>query len=339
MRLGVRRLIDGSGQLLQELAARGFAVLRAPDLTARAALERWAVAQELIGRRPARVDAARIAPVAGRSAFVESRGDAALHTDQGAGRLPAHLQAWFCIRPAEQGGESLILDVWPLLRRIEREDRELFAALFTCVRRLGFSVGPLSAPTVSLERGHLVVAHPPEPLPDDRVGRAFQRWVDAGDCERITLRAGDVLVAHNHRVLHGRSAFSGERELIRLSIWLCEPLPAPTGWVEQARAVAARLERLAALAPAGVGVGMARSAGGDDPEALRRLGLVLEELTLVRDSSTLRDFAARTGIGAGEVARWRERVLQAGARALAQAGVTRLAGESPPPPGATTRTP
>jgi Homeodomain-like domain len=48
-------------------------------------------------------------------------------------------------------------------------------------------------------------------------------------------------VASNHRMLHGRRPFEGERELVRLLVWLEEPLFAEPRHVARAREASPRL--------------------------------------------------------------------------------------------------
>ena len=90
------------------------------------------------------------------------------------------------------------------------------------------------------------------PYAEDRVGAALARAVTREETIEHALQAGDALVASNHRMLHGRRPFEGDRELVRLLIWLEQPLAADARLVARARTLsvspdAATLARLRAV--------------------------------------------------------------------------------------------
>ncbi|WP_437488901.1 TauD/TfdA family dioxygenase [Sorangium sp. So ce1014] len=307
----------GPARLLDELAARGFSVLRgdaalAPEEAARAP---WSFAERLLGARPRLVERQPIKAVPGGRSFAASSAAAPLHTDSQcfAGAPPA-VQIMACVRPAERGGGCLLLDGWPLLSTIERADPELFRALFTVYRRIPFVFGDFFGPTVSLRDGALALTHAPVVPPGDAIAARLAPFIEASRREVIELALGpaDLLVVDNRRMLHGRRAFEGgAREFVRLLVWMEARLPSPPAFHALAAQVADAASRRLAAAPEAarrrLGLGAPPS-----PEARRRLGLVLEMLRGVPPGV----LAARERIPEPALYRLRDAALAAAESAL-----------------------
>ncbi|HEU4730353.1 MAG TPA: TauD/TfdA family dioxygenase, partial [Kofleriaceae bacterium] len=117
--------------------------------------------------------------------------------------------------------------------------------------------------------------------------RALEAALARAPVIELSVNDGEVLLVDNHRMLHGRTAFTGERELVRLLAWL----PRPLG--EHPR-YHARVTRSA------------------DPAGAARLAAVLE-LVLGAPPSRL---ASREGITEAELYAWRTRALAAARSAL-----------------------
>lgn len=196
----------------------GWTVLPAP---LRAPVEPWAFVADLIGQRPEMVERQPIRPVPGGRSIASTNGFAPFHTDsQDYGGLSPALQILCCRKPAARGGASRLLDGYRLLERLTREAPELARALRTVPRTHRFYFGDLVRPTVMEARGRLVWTHSPAP-PHDAIGEALAREIDKEPVIEIALGEGETLVADNHRMLHGRSAFEGEaRDLVRVLAWL-----------------------------------------------------------------------------------------------------------------------
>ncbi|WP_437908307.1 TauD/TfdA family dioxygenase [Sorangium sp. So ce327] len=306
----------GPARLFDELAARGFSVLRgdaalAPEEAARAP---WSFAERLLGARPLLVERQPIKAVPGGRSFAASSAAAPLHTDSQcfAGAPPA-VQIMACVRPAERGGGCLLLDGWPLLSAIERADPGLFRALFTVYRRIPFVFGDFFGPTVSLRGGALALTHAPVVPPGDALAARLARFIEASRREVIELSLGpaDILVVDNRRMLHGRRAFEGAREFVRLLVWTEARLPSPPAY----NALAAEVAEAAARRLAGAPRATRRRLGLGAPplpEARRRLGLVLEMLRGVPPGV----LAARERIPEPELYRLRDAALAAAEEAL-----------------------
>ncbi|MFO0577312.1 MAG: TauD/TfdA family dioxygenase [Polyangia bacterium] len=262
---------EGPARLRRELEGTGYTLLRLDEERARAAARSapFLLAERLLGgAKLERVEQQPIRAVPGARSFAASQGPAPLHSDsQLHFGVPPHLQIMVCVRPADSGGESLLLDVWPLLHALERDDPERLRRLLTVPRRIPFVFGDVVGPTLSWRGGSLVFTHSPMApraagsgsgaAPDPESAPA-QALIESVPPQSVPVRAGEILVLNNHRVLHGRRGFAdARREFTRLLVWLRAPLPSPPRLAEQAAAEALRsAERLR-----------------DQPLALRHLGL------------------------------------------------------------------
>jgi gamma-butyrobetaine dioxygenase len=199
-----------------------------------AAASPFAFAARLLGVEPLLVERQPIRPVPDGRSFASTRKDTPLHTDsQMFLHVPAAIQVLVCVRAAPRGGESVLVDGARLLARLERDDPALATALFETERVQRFYFGDVGGPTITLRGGHLAWTYAPHA--EDRVGAALAQAVAREAPIEHALAPGEALVASNHRMLHGRRPFEGDRELVRLLVWLEHPLAAQARHVARAR--------------------------------------------------------------------------------------------------------
>jgi gamma-butyrobetaine dioxygenase len=299
----------GPARLCAELDHTGIAWLRAPELVTLAERDPWAAAECLLGERALLIERQPIRAVPGGRSFAAGCMAAPFHTDsQMLMGVPPHVQVMACRAPAEVGGESLYLDTWTLLERLAADDPALLEQLFSVPRHLPFVFGDVHGPSLSLRGGSLVFTHTPRPRPEDEVARALASHLDATPYYALRAEAGDVLVIHNHRMLHGRRAFDDDRRsFVRVLAWRQRPWPAPARWVERATAI----ENTRGAGTLGAAI---RAAVSSDPSA-QRLGVVLEMLRGVPPGV----LSAREGIPEPELYAWRDAVLREALQALESA--------------------
>lgn len=211
------------GQMFSALAAEGYCLLRAGQVphAAEAAHDPWTVAQRVFDEVPVMVEHQPIFAVDKGRSFAATSVATPLHTDsqQFAGVAP-HAQLMFCAHAASDGGETLLLDSYALLERLEREAPELFQALLSRPRQIPFVFGDVIAPTLALTNGSLVFTHSPQPA-SDAIGRALAGELSRHKPMRVRVSAGELLIVDNHRMLHGRAAFGDRRRRFsRLLVWL-----------------------------------------------------------------------------------------------------------------------
>jgi gamma-butyrobetaine dioxygenase len=303
----------GPPRFHQALAERGYALCRAPGLAEAAERDPWAVARRLHGGDVDLVEAHPIHPVPHGRSFAATSGFTPLHTDSQSRRgVPPRWQVMLCVRPASEGGQTLLLDTWPLLAHIETAEPPLFQALLTRTRRMPFVFGDIVGPTVSLRGGGLVFTHSPVPVGDD-VERALAPWLHRAPLIELGVDADEVLVVDNHRMLHGRRAFEdARRRFLRLLVWTGIPAAAPPRLHEAAAAVHAALARTMVDQPPVVREARLGASPSPDPEGARRLRIVLEMLRGTSPGVLSR----RHGVPEPELYRWRDAVLRASEAAL-----------------------
>jgi gamma-butyrobetaine dioxygenase len=285
---------EGPSRLERELTRDGIAWLSAAEIVEAASHDPWAAATALLGERPLLLEKQPIRAVPGGRSFASGSMAAPFHSDsQQCLGVPPHVQVMACRNAASAGGESLYLDTWSVLERIAAEDPDLLGGLFETSRSFPFVFGDLRGTTLSLRGGSLVFTHTAFPEADDAVAARLWPYLERVPAIEVRALAGDVIVIHNHRMLHGRRAFDDpRREFVRLLVWRHAPYLAPAAWQ-----------------------GRARVEGGEsaaDPEARRRLGVVLELLRGVPPGM----LSLREGISEPQLYSWRDAALATALRAL-----------------------
>lgn len=204
------------------IAVEGYAVARLDAADVRAAsTSPWELVEALLGMPPLLVERQPIRPVPGGRSIASTRDVAPFHTDsQMLLGIPAAVQILVCVKPAARGGESTLVDGDAVVARLDRDAPDLARAAFEVDRVQRFYFGDVSGPTIALRGGQLAWSLAPRAEPGDAVGAALVRAVTTHDRIEIALGASEALVASNHRMLHGRRSFEGDRELVRLLVWL-----------------------------------------------------------------------------------------------------------------------
>ena len=265
-------------RLHEALERHGYARCAAPGLVAAAERDPWEVARQLLGEVQL-VEAHPIHPVPHGRSFASTSGFTPLHTDSQSRRgVSPRWQVMLCARAAATGGETLLVDTWPLLERIEAEDPGLYQALLGRTRRMRFVFGDVVGPTVSLRGGGVVFTHSPVASGDD-VERGLAAWIERAPLIVLRVETDEVLVVDNHRMLHGRRAFEDrERRFLRLLVWTGVPAVAPQRLHDAAAAVHEQLARSLEGQPSVVREAWLGAAAIADPESERRLRIVQEML-------------------------------------------------------------
>ena len=154
-----------------------------------------------------------------------------LHTDLPHHKDPPGYQLLHCLANEAVGGESLLVDGFHLAELLREQDPEAFALLTTLPVSHRYQDEQadhyFSGPLILLnEEGEVkqirfapnVVA--PLNVPFDRMQamrRAYQKFAALAQSPehqvRLKFNPGDLVITDNHRVLHGRTAFTGLRHL------------------------------------------------------------------------------------------------------------------------------
>ncbi|MFE5795167.1 TauD/TfdA family dioxygenase [Streptomyces sp. NPDC056503] len=153
-----------------------------------------------------------------------SEGDALTlppHMDRGEGPTPPHVLALLCVRPAAEGGASLLAAGTTVHNRLLADDpaalRELYGD-FHFGRGPGFDrVRPVfrrDGDTLDvhynrywIDRGQDETGTPHPPARRHALDVVDRLLADPATVLRLPLRRGDLLLVNNDAVLHGRTAF------------------------------------------------------------------------------------------------------------------------------------
>ncbi|UJR81757.1 TauD/TfdA family dioxygenase [Sandaracinus amylolyticus] len=148
-----------------------------------------------------------------------------LHTDQPFLDAPPRYQLLHGIQPADEGGESLVSDARRAARWLEQHDVETFRVLTRTPVRFHRKQKAFerlfTGPILDVQDDRFQVRLSPFTMAPHRLPfaemeawyRAYGRFVRLVEqrAVRTTLRAGDVLLYDNHRMLHARTGFRGAR--------------------------------------------------------------------------------------------------------------------------------
>lgn len=233
--------IDGSGgpamvtgAVLARLARDGAAIVRREFISPEAETETWIAAFQahglrVIGTHFGRIEDLRTDNTTNANTDQLGYTDAAigLHTDQPFLDTPPRYQLLQAIRAADRGGESLLADgeaAFRYLASIDAAAAELLLATPVRFHRKQRAFErEVIAPIVTRDGDRIQVRSSYFTVAPYRV--AFERmtaWYRAHDQFvrllrdprhhfQFALRAGDLLIYDNRRMLHGRTAFSGPR--------------------------------------------------------------------------------------------------------------------------------
>ncbi len=134
-----------------------------------------------------------------------------LHTDH----QEARFIAWHCIRQTDKGGTSLILAIGEVFDRLPEADRQHLSGMCFMAHKV-FDDDPDEHPLLSQVDGHRRFYYAPFLVHarhrEDPVLLKFRQLVREAPPIAVDLKAGDVLVVDNHRMLHGRTAIFGSKD-------------------------------------------------------------------------------------------------------------------------------
>jgi gamma-butyrobetaine dioxygenase/trimethyllysine dioxygenase len=217
---------------LAHLEKHGAALIRHESATPEAETEAWIAAFEARGLTTTSTHFGRIEDLRTdntTNANTDQLGytDAAidLHTDQPFLDAPPRYQLLQSIRAADRGGESLLTDAkagFEYLASIDRDAAQrLLATPVRFHRKQKHFEREVISPIVTITEHAFQIRSSyftaaPYRLPFDEMEswyRAHDRFVRILRAHRyrFALRPGDALIYDNHRMLHGRTAFSGPR--------------------------------------------------------------------------------------------------------------------------------
>ncbi len=134
-----------------------------------------------------------------------------LHTDH----QEARYIAWHCRVQTDQGGTSLLLDAGEVFDRLSAEERQHLSRMRFMAHKV-FDGDMDEHPFLSQVDGHRRFYYAPFLVHaahrTDPVLLKFRQRVREASPIAVDLKADDVLIVDNHRMLHGRSAIFGTKD-------------------------------------------------------------------------------------------------------------------------------
>lgn len=214
---------------VDSLAARGWTVLPNAGFADGTVVDSDAVRAiagrfGTLSRRDGGTDLWPVRPRSGLAGatFSVRAGDAGLHTDAAYRPDPEDLIALFCVTPARDGGDTLLLDGRAALTSAHPSDVDEYRrpqwrwSLPEAFRDGRSATG--SEPYPVLDTGGKVRWRADNLEIPDRLrglaGRTAGRLASHPDVVRIRLAADSVLLCDNTRILHGRTGFTDVHRLL-----------------------------------------------------------------------------------------------------------------------------
>ena len=142
------------------------------------------------------------------------------HTDGSSVPAPPNLVIQYCVRPAQLGGATLLVDASTVWTRLTKT-RPYLADVLAKPNTVWFGLGPSaylgSIFTVINGRPEVRFRYDDQGYYSKEVALALPYLMEVIYSEAITvnLAASDLILIDNKRWLHGRTTFSGPRELWR----------------------------------------------------------------------------------------------------------------------------
>lgn len=180
------------------IAGRGYALLPAMGQV------EW---QALVSRLGTIIDTTSVQLHPGINTYLSQPGEVPLHSDH----PDAEWIAWRCECPDPNGTPQLLCDSHSLVASLGVDaHRALLRARVSARYRTGMAARPFPVLRESVGGSRLFFA--PWLAPDSTEAAIQEAWrqlaeaasSSLGSCIRVLLRAGEVLIIDNHRMLHGR---------------------------------------------------------------------------------------------------------------------------------------
>ncbi len=236
-----------NGDPREAIRARGWTLLRLADVRDPQAAEREALRRFTRFARPLvqYADGTLVHHVEDRGRDAHPRtyyshgtGGGDLHTDGTYMHLlPPDLIALCCIRPAHDGGDTLLVDGHAIIEALAPPARAALSRLHhfdtdgqvpgTATLRRPIVGGDRATRRLHYLRRYIESGHAAARAPLDAASVAAMDQLDALAARpewrtRLRLRGGDLLLVDNHRMLHGRTAFTdapGAPGRLLLRLW------------------------------------------------------------------------------------------------------------------------
>lgn len=159
------------------------------------------------------------------SRLLASSKSMALHTDH----YKADYVVWYCIKQADEGGESLLLDTYGMMEFVFSPNQLTELRKIRVFSHKVFPQDSLHYPLLSEKAGcKLKVFYSPWMVSDAATSQgklALADWkqtIETIEPIKILLKPNDLLIIDNGRMLHGRAAFNKNSDRLLHRLWIKE---------------------------------------------------------------------------------------------------------------------
>jgi hypothetical protein len=143
--------------------------------------------------------------------------------------------AWYCVRQSSEGGESLLVDSSPLVTVLSADERGILRNTLSLTHQVFAGDHAAHAILSPIETGTDRIYYAPWLIFDD----ASQPLRKLGDLIAkatpivIRLKAGELMVIDNARMLHGRTSIRGDKNRLLRRYWISEDVGFNTSFDNQ----------------------------------------------------------------------------------------------------------
>lgn len=154
-------------------------------------------------------------------ALVTSEKELDFHTDH----HRANLIAWYCIEQTDEGGETILQNANKIFELLSREEQEELKMVRLFEHKI-FEDDEDSYPFVTEENGRRAFYYSFWLMKDSvsqkqkEIMRKYQNLTRETEYLKLKLNPTDILIIDNHRILHGRTAITGNRKRFLKRLWI-----------------------------------------------------------------------------------------------------------------------
>ncbi len=145
------------------------------------------------------------------------------HTDH----RKAKWVVWHCVEQTDDGGESILVDAEKIYAQLSVRERAALAKIMLFEHKI-FDDDEECRPLVERRNGKRIfyysfwLARRDLPAGQKAALNSFRAAIEREEPATIKLQKGDVLIADNHRILHGRRIIRGSQNRFLKRFWLSE---------------------------------------------------------------------------------------------------------------------
>ncbi len=128
---------------------------------------------------------------------------------------------WYCHKPAEEGGYSILCDAEQIFKQLDEEEKSQLSKIHVYEHKMypeNRNSNPIVRETEGKRKFYYSFWLAREKYRKLPVFKKWRELIQNSNYTKIRLEKSDILIVDNHRTFHGRTEIKGERFLKRY--WL-----------------------------------------------------------------------------------------------------------------------